>query len=431
MWDNKNATPSWSWFNHQWFVWIFVALYEISKIYNWKKWESNENIEKELKKYKIIFENAEDFDIQYENNVISRHQVKAYKNENTKSWYKDAIISFNIEDIKKNIPCYIHTVCEVKNWDKSKIKWKNKEQEKKNKRVQLYEYNFLENGISERIQKFCPLDGTIHIESQRIISEIREKLYKKISSENNLYKLYEFLNKQISLNHKSGWCPEISFEKIIKIIKQNLGFDDIYVSRLICEYIVEYEKFIDEIEGYQDLSSEDKNIIIYFCEILKQKLFSKDNIELLRMLECWHIHKWNNVDFSTYGFESVILWFCQRFFLKPINDSDKENIEDFLLNIHNMKFTSITEEARRITSIVKDIGKNIENWRFTQDYFNGIQLITERIDVENKFEKISELSNLEEKQMNFLQEDIDENKDNINKPIKFTFISRETALWKI
>lgn len=100
--DSRNATSSWSWYLHQWKVGIFVALKKIVELIDGK---NDNEIEEILIKRRIIYENAEDFDIQEKDEnwlyidhvdkskwkVDSRHQVKAYKDWNNLNDYKDVL----------------------------------------------------------------------------------------------------------------------------------------------------------------------------------------------------------------------------------------------------------------------------------------------------------------------------------------------------
>lgn len=426
MWDNTNATSSWSWYNHQWFVGIFVALYETLKIYNWKAWRSNEDVEEDLKKYKIVFENAEDFDIKYENTVRSRHQVKAYKWWNKKANYKKAIWKFNFTNLTEDVLCYFHVVCNVDDWD-TYTGFKNEQQKLNSERIQLYEYPSFENDNSEIKQKFCPLDETIHTKSQKIISKIREGLYGRSSSENNLYKLYDLLNEQIYLKHKNGWYPEISFEKILETIKEDLNFKDIYIMKLKYNLMKKYESYCWQIINERSLLQYQKEKICKFLEIFQKSIVLQSNNQIKIKLQSWCIHKNDISDFSSDAFHWVVLKFCKYFFLKNLSEGDYKQVELYLLQKHNMKFTTIIEDEDDFYIVSQWIKDNKIN--FINEYFLWVNFITKNINQDMIDDSFLELN--EEAQTNFSQENIDENRDNINKPIKFTFISIDTALWRI
>lgn len=83
--QNRNATSSWSGYIHQGKVGFLVALRQL-------RWCIENEIEN-FEDYAIRYENAEDFDIVgNEEQVLSRHQVKAYINGNEREDYSDLLI---------------------------------------------------------------------------------------------------------------------------------------------------------------------------------------------------------------------------------------------------------------------------------------------------------------------------------------------------
>ena len=88
--QNRNAAPSWSGYIHQGKVGFLVALRQLRQCI--------ENGIENFEGYTIRYENAEDFDIVgNEEQVLSRHQVKAYINGNEREDYSDL---FNIQTRK-------------------------------------------------------------------------------------------------------------------------------------------------------------------------------------------------------------------------------------------------------------------------------------------------------------------------------------------
>lgn len=90
--DKRNATRSWSGYVHQGRVGLLVALRELERL-------TCSNETNEIESYSIIYENAEDFDIKKNEQVISRHQVKCYKDGTTMSSYKK-VLSVQIRTFK-------------------------------------------------------------------------------------------------------------------------------------------------------------------------------------------------------------------------------------------------------------------------------------------------------------------------------------------
>ena len=70
--DRRNAVSSWSGYNHQGKVGIFLAIQKLKEL---------SKLKEDYSKYKLIFEKngGEDIDICHSTTVISRHQVKANK----------------------------------------------------------------------------------------------------------------------------------------------------------------------------------------------------------------------------------------------------------------------------------------------------------------------------------------------------------------
>lgn len=169
--------------------------------------------EADFKSYRIIYENAEDFDIQkwvdWKSLVKSRHQAKAHKDANTifryrkvlniqkkemkrkenwawgqaisQAWFQiwifeDSLYEGECNNITIEIDeenSYLHDIAEItnfvwKNWNIAKCadpcSYKNNPNN-----IKLYEYNF-----SEWLQKYCPMDDNIIVkESQKLIAELK------------------------------------------------------------------------------------------------------------------------------------------------------------------------------------------------------------------------------------------------------------------
>lgn len=88
----NNATSSWSGYNHQGQVGIFLALKEPRVLLQKSKDYNDYSVEFET-------EDGEDVDIVQSNTVISRHQVKAKTTSKNLNAYKDVLERFNITDV--------------------------------------------------------------------------------------------------------------------------------------------------------------------------------------------------------------------------------------------------------------------------------------------------------------------------------------------
>jgi hypothetical protein len=120
MMNENGATAIWSGYTHQGKVGLIVALQEIGRITTDL---AQEDIEQELAKWNIVFENAEDFDIKNDEQVSwSRHQVKAWSDKDRQADYSSILLPdsdgnprFKIEGVRSN-ECYLHVITNIGNW---------------------------------------------------------------------------------------------------------------------------------------------------------------------------------------------------------------------------------------------------------------------------------------------------------------------------
>ena len=156
----NNATSSWSGYNHQGQVGIFLALKELNELL--QKKELNELLQKYeyFSKYSVEFEkeDGEDIDIICNNKIMSRHQVKAKTSGKVPSSYRDVLISFKNKGVPKN-SMYLHTICKIDGFEEYKEKKKDEGLQIHN--VKLYQYpdgnNYcrLSNVSESKIDSFC------------------------------------------------------------------------------------------------------------------------------------------------------------------------------------------------------------------------------------------------------------------------------------
>lgn len=308
--QSRNASPSWSGYIHQGKVGFLVALRELKKCLNMGK--SN------YKDYKICYENAEDFDIvDSQSKVISRHQVKAYKDGNERERYSTLfrIQTRNIDDGKivkggegfqihkfdeyGNIlkvevdenSRYLHTIIDVPDFDLSESDYLSKYQVPPHPRtkythneskVQLYEYSLNE--------KFCPLsvnelDDTIKVycttEIKQILTVLGNPLSKKLNHIEQVYFKYiaSILDNSVGTAHKDATHPTITFKEIEELITTEIDEDDIYRTKNNLIYMWDEHK-----KDYEDtLPYETIEIMDNLVETLLQKN-AKEFEELIRKL---------------------------------------------------------------------------------------------------------------------------------------------------
>lgn len=108
--DRRNATAGWHGFVHQGKVGIFLALKEIAVLLE------NNVCPDVFNNYFLEYESDEDIDIRHNEQILSRHQVKAYKDGVNRSRYKDVFEKFEIyynENVINDDCRFLHTVVEV------------------------------------------------------------------------------------------------------------------------------------------------------------------------------------------------------------------------------------------------------------------------------------------------------------------------------
>lgn len=225
--DNRNATSSWSGYNHQGKVGIFLALTELRCL-----------IEKggDISGYSIEFESAEDIDIKNEDRVISRHQVKAKKNGKYPNDYANVLAlnsldtpsGFNIAGVEESSR-YLHTIREVKGFGLTKEefdiefhKMSRKPKYVENEsRVRLYRY--------PNDNLYCPLAEINNSPMDDFCKEEIKKILKKLENqlaqddehiEGALFEIKDVISKTISKAHisKENTYPIITFQEIFEIV---------------------------------------------------------------------------------------------------------------------------------------------------------------------------------------------------------------------
>lgn len=133
----NGATPTWDGYVHQGKIGLIVSLVEIARIIAEVE---KSHLEQELKKWSVIYESAEDFDIcNGESLSWSRHQVKAWVGKNRQQDYAKVLFPRK-EDGKpgyktmgvRDGECYLHVIEDIQNW--------SLEKESNPQSIKLYEY---------------------------------------------------------------------------------------------------------------------------------------------------------------------------------------------------------------------------------------------------------------------------------------------------
>ncbi|TMM41434.1 ABC-three component system protein [Colwellia ponticola] len=238
--DKRNATASWSGYLHQGQAGILVALKEMNRLI-----VANEMFDD----WSVVFENAEDFDIQNGMGVFSRHQVKAYKDAKYPNAVKDVLGTqlyidnklitkgFQFRKLEGGVLTevevnedsrYLHVITEIKgfvlNEDDFKKAYPDANWINNIHKIKLYEYSAgifycplvtegnstLENYCLEEIQKYL-----VHIGHR----EAQEKEYKR----RIYYCLVNQLDVEIKKRHidKVDTYPKLLFSDIDQLLKSN------------------------------------------------------------------------------------------------------------------------------------------------------------------------------------------------------------------
>lgn len=240
----NNATSSWSGYNHQGQVGIFLALKELKELL--QKDENYTNFSVQFEK-----EGGEDVDIVQNNTVISRHQVKAKTKSKNLSAYKDVLEGFNTTGVDEN-SIYLHTICEVIGFDLPKEKFNelpNKPKYIPNvRKVKLYQYPDgnkyceLSNDNESKIDNFCKM------EIKRVLSKYAPSLEDDDEHiRETLFELKDLLCIKIREAHEAGGNanPVILFSEIYEIVTSTKKREQQAIHRAKSLFEVYWNKNID------------------------------------------------------------------------------------------------------------------------------------------------------------------------------------------
>lgn len=172
---SRNATASWSGYCHQGKVGFLVSLRKIINL------DFNE-----LANHSMELETQEDIKISRNDIVIEVHQVKAYTASNRFSAYTSALKAF---DTCAGLN-YLHTVCEISNWNQMTGA-------DNPKNIERYPYS--------NATRFCDLN------------DINLKIKNEISN-------VLFANGDIINSSNEGWC-ELAFHELLAILDEKIRYE--------------------------------------------------------------------------------------------------------------------------------------------------------------------------------------------------------------
>ena len=380
--DRRNAVSSWSGYNHQGKVGIFLAIRELKKLTDARE---------DYSKYKLIFEKngGEDIDICYSTAVVSRHQVKAKKDGKYPNDYVN-VRTINSENCHTgyqilgttNQERYLHVICEVNGWDMDKSTFKKSYSGAKyvpNKsKVQLYTYP---DG-----EKYCNLvGGRISPIDDFCIADIKEILkHSNITLSNDedhieetLLEINELVSRRISKAHNAGKgvYPVIYFQELNKIITSTENRQRQSIRRA---------KNLFALYWNENLDNDADNTVINEILNLAEDDFENLLIDLHPDGKILDLKKINNLDnlvdrYSIkYIFYNFLKWCKEEKFILD-NLHYQTNQESFRLSLINAPKAAAGEVK---DSIMQNIGLRLIRTIFDTDY-----LINMNIDGRKFFEE--------------------------------------------
>lgn len=397
--QNRNATPSWSGYIHQGKVGFLVALRQLR--------ECIENNIENLEDYAIRYENAEDFDIVGDDDqVLSRHQVKAYVNGNEREDYSDL---FNIQtrkfekgkekinvkgyqvhefdgrgkvvrEVVSNENIYLHVIVNVPDFNLSKYDYLSKYPSRTKYTdnvacVRLYKYNQAKDLF------YCPLSQDDNNDTIRdyCIAEIKEILKSKgnplndsVSHLNQVYLRYvgSLLDHSIGQAHSEYGFPEISFGEILSIIEKETPKDEVYEMKNNLTY--RWEKYHRDYAS--DISEEDFKLM----DEINNHLLSLTKDEFYKFVRMMLPHENSDENFlelfRNAPMEDIFYVLLEK--IKGFSFKTYSYLDDNERS-YRTSLISIQDRPGRIAKIIQEI---IDNSEFLKATFNHDFLINRDID---------------------------------------------------
>lgn len=313
--DKRNATSSWSGYLHQGQVGLFVALKEINRL---------QNSDEEIDDWFIIFENAEDFDIQNSAGVFSRHQVKAYKDAKYPNAVKDVLgtqiytdnkltskgfqfrklVNGTLTTVEVDVESrYLHVITEIEGFYLNEVDF-NAEYPGATwvcnlHNIKLYEYAAdrlycpLVTEGNSTLENYCLLEIQIYLEKARHHEALEEEYQRQI-----YYCLVNQLDIQIKKRHidKVDTYPKLFFREIVELLNDNPNKETYLISackNTFATIINDYISDIDESVGGLDKRIVDK------LQIHSSEIYHLENESFLQFLRDINPNENNVAEFTS------------------------------------------------------------------------------------------------------------------------------------
>ena len=327
---SRSAVASWSAYNYQGKVGIYVALHEIQELLS-----SSNDASLDLEKFYVEYESpeGEDFDIKKDSKTLSRHQVKATQGKTLCSYRTviDKDSSFNITGVDED-KCYLHVSENVEGWGLSEEQYKSKYPRRtwvaNLKKIRLYPYD--DN------REYCPIK-----EIKGKCSQLIKKIFNKLNpeshghlqseeAEDRFWRILENLDGEITKAHKNmskqggkRTCPTICFQEIKDIIN---GEDEISTNRdyarncrrLKDKFICSCEQAVDDFirdnkseGGAENLYQDTRRKFLNICnEIIRKP--NGDFMDLIYNFSFRFREDRTKIDFDEISVEKIITEYIMK-----------------------------------------------------------------------------------------------------------------------
>lgn len=385
-----SAASSWRGYIYQGQVAVYYVIRKINKIvaenpFEWKK---------EICRYKMKLENWEDFEILYDSNLQSIHQVKALDNS-SKTKYEDAIYELLIKIVEHQVDAFLHSTKNlkvqpwwnqidmlkifkkgVKEFDKSIQKFEAKPIDKK--------LESLKNDRSKKIsieklikkdlqEKLKVKTGNFSQKHETLIQEKISEVYKHIKEKVEIYFTKKRFSSEIYLKinayrycNKDYHCSESDLEQLVieqlknyfnstkqleKTNKDNCKKTFIYICSEIEKRVSEKSKENEPIEIEfndivrilnSDLQEPDESYNLFE---IKQKLFN-----WFYNVHCFDC-KTNKICFQNKTNQN-----CNLFYV--INIIDSLSIDDFRKVLYSINPRKAFPNVKKLSDVMEALDKD-------------------------------------------------------------------------
>ncbi|MDB3086408.1 hypothetical protein C4097_18210 [Clostridioides difficile] len=420
-----DASPSWSGYQYQGKVSIYIVLKMINDFIE-------NGIYEEYKNYSIEIEHREDFSIKHNGDYKSIHQVKARMDDTTINPYLEAMGKLNKD--KSELPSlnlYLHTICCITDWNldgykkclntkitnlyKKLEKCENDSQKLKViEEIEFFNKILNDESFFSNINLYQYSNGNYHCSLDEIRDLIRDEIqryfilsdleYKSGSVEIIYNQFIGFFDEYIKERHKKNIKLDIEFEEF----KDRLDDDDIlkkdenyYLYQTKERYLCNIHKYCEDICDKKEICSIDINNckLVNLVNMIDEIDLSSFKKLIYKINPHVNISDWE-LDNSNLTDEKSIYFLCC--ILNDEIDKDYKIDKNTLLykcDYNNSYIpTTITYiYPRIINKVAESYIRNIKNNEFLlNELFESNIFITENLNKQNILEDISDVEEIDE-----------------------------------